>query len=821
MPKEDGDEAEKEEYFKWLEEFEKNIRTLHRIHWHRIVLDEGQHIKTPGSRTSKACRKLHGTFRWAVSGTPVQNSMEEVYSYLDFLRVPNTLDLADFKKEYAEKEGIEKLSQLLSSFLIRRTYKSTILNKPVVELPDSIRRVVGVEMSEHEYRCYKNVEDWAKKYIAKKIKEIKGLDPLKDKLEIDRRWKQILMVILRLRQLVSSPLIGSHFYALFDNAGHLEHVVEECSIYALKIPEIRASADILRKICARAKAQLKRVVQARKDDAVSDDELYKAYFLGMGPYQSVAERKKEKLDKPYSEIEKFSSKSDRLRFLQISADPSAVKKFMKGEGQLFASAKMREVLKQLAKWLRADPTGKIIIFAQFLESLKILGFLCNYYDWQTRSYTGSMTPKSRSKAREQWASDPEIPILLASLKCGGEGLNLIEGNKVIILDLWFNEAAEQQAFGRCYRIGQEKPTELVRIAAVGTVDFRLLQIQKRKNQQIAALMSDTKNSSASWSVRDYMELIGLTEEDFEDVPGEPWFGGNIREPRFPHPDQFQADMTTKEFAEVIDDSEVDQEEDGSEDPNDLSLFVRGNTSSVKHVRFPSSPDLLATGKVAFDSTEDQFLHDTAASDGKQSTHANSVSADDDDKPNDQLDDADFVDVEKFLQDVYEKEAMRHKDTSAASPPEVVDLSVADAGVSGYDNMMSGTDTDLTVRDAAVDSASTPTEQASPRSLSGSAKTTALPLRFASLYHGMSIEPQTGIGQKGAQDKTKMGLDAKTGIQIKDEPDSDVEITASWTKHRSQSQSHGCIDLTVAGDDFEIIDLPKPKIKSEIVDLTEL
>lgn len=81
------DAEERKEW--WTEWVRDNRGPLHRICWARIVLDEAQAIKNRKSATSIACHKLAGTHRWALSGTPIQNSVEELYPYFRFLGASN------------------------------------------------------------------------------------------------------------------------------------------------------------------------------------------------------------------------------------------------------------------------------------------------------------------------------------------------------------------------------------------------------------------------------------------------------------------------------------------------------------------------------------------------------------------------------------------------------------------------------------------------------------------------------------------------------------------------------------------------------------
>lgn len=79
-------------------------------------------------------------------------------------------------------------------------------------------------------------------------------------------------------------------------------------------------------------------------------------------------------------------------------------------------------------------------------------------------------------------------ILIASLKAGGIGLNLTMASRVIILDPWWNDCVEQQAFGRVYRFGQTQETAMTRFVVSGTVDQSMIEMQIRKRKAIDMVM---------------------------------------------------------------------------------------------------------------------------------------------------------------------------------------------------------------------------------------------------------------------------------------------------------------------------------------------
>lgn len=65
---------------------------LHKVKWLRIVLDEAHNIKNPKAKQSKAVCNLDASYRWTLTGTPVQNTVDDLFSLVSFLRVPGCSD---------------------------------------------------------------------------------------------------------------------------------------------------------------------------------------------------------------------------------------------------------------------------------------------------------------------------------------------------------------------------------------------------------------------------------------------------------------------------------------------------------------------------------------------------------------------------------------------------------------------------------------------------------------------------------------------------------------------------------------------------------
>jgi SNF2 family DNA or RNA helicase len=97
--------------------------------------------------------------------------------------------------------------------------------------------------------------------------------------------------------------------------------------------------------------------------------------------------------------------------------------------------------------------------------------------------------KERAKLVKKFQSG-EVPIFLISLKAGGTGLNLTAADTVIHYDPWWNPAAENQATDRAHRIGQTKPVFVHKLVCRGTIEDRILDLQKQKSALVEALLSE-------------------------------------------------------------------------------------------------------------------------------------------------------------------------------------------------------------------------------------------------------------------------------------------------------------------------------------------
>ena len=132
---------------------------------------------------------------------------------------------------------------------------------------------------------------------------------------------------------------------------------------------------------------------------------------------------------------------------------------------------------------------KILVFSQFVKMLTLLrerldkeGIPYAYLDGSTKDRLERCNEFNRSK---------EIPVFLISLMAGGTGLNLTGADMVMHYDPWWNPAVEDQATDRAHRIGQKKKVYVMKMIASGSIEEKVLAMQRRKQAIINATVDTT------------------------------------------------------------------------------------------------------------------------------------------------------------------------------------------------------------------------------------------------------------------------------------------------------------------------------------------
>ncbi|AGK98640.1 DEAD/DEAH box helicase [Clostridium pasteurianum] len=202
-----GNKKDREELIENIDKYDAVITTYNilkrdlenykNVEFHYCFLDEAQYIKNPHSQNALTVKKINAKTRFALSGTPIENSVMELWSIFDFVMPGYLYDEKKFSVRYYKKlkeepEVIEDLNRLINPFILRRKKKDVIK-----ELPDKIEKTMMVNFEDKQKKIYGTYAKHAVELIKKKVEE----DEFKNsKIEI-------LAYITKLRQLCLDPSI--------------------------------------------------------------------------------------------------------------------------------------------------------------------------------------------------------------------------------------------------------------------------------------------------------------------------------------------------------------------------------------------------------------------------------------------------------------------------------------------------------------------------------------------------------------------------------------------------------------------------------------
>lgn len=151
---------------------------------------------------------------------------------------------------------------------------------------------------------------------------------------------------------------------------------------------------------------------------------------------------------------------------------------------------------------------RVLIFSQFTKMLHLIkkelavrGLPYFYLDGQT--------PAEERVEMCTRFNKGEHDFFLISLKAGGTGLNLTGADTVILYDLWWNPAVEEQATDRAHRLGQLNDVQVIKLVARGTIEEKMNELQEKKRHLIEEIIDSESNNQSSLSEEDIRQILNL------------------------------------------------------------------------------------------------------------------------------------------------------------------------------------------------------------------------------------------------------------------------------------------------------------------------
>ncbi|MCU0423217.1 MAG: DEAD/DEAH box helicase [Bacteroidia bacterium] len=182
-----------------------DIDILSAFKFNYLILDESQSIKNAQSLSSKAVRKLNGTHKLVLTGTPIENSVTELWSQMAFINPGLVGNLQSFTERFVspiekakDQLRLQQLRAVIKPFVLRRTK-----DQVAKELPEKIEQVVYSNMTEQQAEAYETVKSFYRNEILKSIQEV-GLN---------KAQFTILQGLTKLRQIANHPLLTDANYS--------------------------------------------------------------------------------------------------------------------------------------------------------------------------------------------------------------------------------------------------------------------------------------------------------------------------------------------------------------------------------------------------------------------------------------------------------------------------------------------------------------------------------------------------------------------------------------------------------------------------------
>lgn len=440
------------------------------IQWRRVVLDEGHTIRNHRSQASLAAAALKADSRWSLTGTPIINSLKDLYSQVRFLKLSGGLeDMGLFNSVLIRPltSGMPEarliLEALMGTISLRRRKDMNFIN---LRLPELTSRVLRIKFHDHEREKYDAFQSEAKGALL----DFKGNQGGTSS------YSHLLEVILRLRQTCN------HWALCQKRIDKLMKLLDKHQTVQLNPENIKALQDMMQ-----LQIENQEVCAICLDNFDGPVITACAHVFCKGCVEQVIERQ-HKCPLCRAEIKDTNTLVSPAQGLgeddqEVKADPEN------------PSSKIEALIKVLTARGQA-PDTKTVVFSQWTSFLDLVEPHLESRGIKFARVDGKMNATKRDNSINMFSKEPTCTVLLASLSVCSVGLNLVAANQAILADSWWAPAIEDQALDRVYRLGQKRETTVWRLIMEESIEERVLDIQARKRELMLAAFRETGKKKA-------------------------------------------------------------------------------------------------------------------------------------------------------------------------------------------------------------------------------------------------------------------------------------------------------------------------------------
>ncbi|RMZ67353.1 swi snf family dna-dependent atpase [Pyrenophora seminiperda CCB06] len=475
----------------------------HECMWYRIIIDEAHNIKNRNAKSSKACADLMAKHRLCLTGTPMMNNIDELFGLIRFLKVEPYCEWLKFNLEIVKpmksnnppmkNQGVQRVQILLKSIMLRRQKRSLVDGKPISVIPPKHTVIDNVKFEEEEYALYKALESKSQLLINKYLERgrvcgecvQKLIDPAMRAAQQDGNDETTIPKCPHCRGELKAKFITDY-----------QHF---CRVHC---PERLGSAELEHEKASDEDSDSEIDSEDNFDDKSASDVDKKGNLAGFvvddDDFDSAPETKIKSKAKKSQKSSKGKGKGrakPKLTLAELKKESlrskAAKQRYMRRLDKTYIpSAKINRTVELVNEIHANDPTEKTLIFSQFTSLLDLVEVPLWREGIKYQRYDGSMKMDDRAEAVNVFMDNPDVNIMLVSIKAGNAGLNLWKASQVIILDPFWNPFIEEQAVDRAHRMPQTREVNVHRILVPDTVEDRIVLLQDQKREIIGDALDE-------------------------------------------------------------------------------------------------------------------------------------------------------------------------------------------------------------------------------------------------------------------------------------------------------------------------------------------
>ncbi|KAF8210334.1 SNF2 family DNA-dependent ATPase [Mycena galopus ATCC 62051] len=422
---------------------DRDRKFFRKVKWDSCVFDEGHVLKNFQSQRYQTLIKFGSKWRLLLTGTPLQNNLQELVSLMNFILPEQFSDemgslraifKVNSKVSLLSQERVSRAKKMMTPFVLRRR-KDQVLK----DLPKKTERIEWCELTALQKTIYTDTLQRSRKFVLENAESREGTEtpPVTATSKASKKKKQPAAakksvdnssnILMDLRKGALHPML---FRTLFT-----DETLTGITKQLLKEPDFKKRGAL---------AEL-----VKEDMTVMTD----------------------------AELQLFC------------ATYKSTRKFLQNDSCYLDAGKVQALLRLLDDY--RGQGRKILIFSQFTQILDILQAILKQKDIKYLLLTGSTPVDVRQSLVDEFSEQESISVFLLSTKAGGMGINLTAASVVIMFDQDFNPHNDKQAQDRAYRIGQKRDVDVVKLISRGTIEEDMLKISLTKLALDEAVAGDS------------------------------------------------------------------------------------------------------------------------------------------------------------------------------------------------------------------------------------------------------------------------------------------------------------------------------------------